>query len=216
MKQTGKRYAELNADMQSYKQKIIAIVLITVLLVVLVMEAALSFFSDIVISATNTVLGNVNITTSNVEIEEQDTIPEESPITFIPGVPGVQYWTLGDVNNFRWTVTNAGRSNVRLTNTLRIAWDMDVLEHLSTLNVVFVYPATMSDAAIRSDIENNNAGNALNSSILTETDFEFQNDDERRGIEFTLEDISSINHVYLSGNVETMGRNKPCTYKPYV
>ena len=210
MKHEGKRYA-VNSE-TSIKRKIMAIVLITVLLTVLVIESALSFFSDIVISATNTVLGTVNIETTNVQVEQQDTIPEEHPITFIPGTPGVQYWTLGDVNNFRWTVTNTGRSRVRLTNTLRIAWDLDILEYLSTLNVVHVYSASMTDSDIRYDIANNNAGNALNSSILTETDFEFQNDDERRGIELVLENLTGINHIYLDGTMESVGTTPISTH----
>jgi len=92
MKETGKRFADKSKI--SMKKKSIAIALISVLLAMLVIEASLSFFSDIVVAAANAITGNVDITISNVEVEEQDTIPEDDPIVFVSGVPGVLEWTL--------------------------------------------------------------------------------------------------------------------------
>jgi len=211
MKLTGKRYAEFNTRMQPFRRKITAIVLITVLLAVLVIEASLSFFSDIVIAATNTVLGTVDITMSNVEVEGLDTIPQETPIAFVPGLPGTSVWHVGDVNNFRWTVTNTGRSNVRLTNTLRIAWDTN--ENLSVRDVIFVYPVSKTDDEIRIDMIENDGAGALISHVMTPSNFEFQNANIRTGFEVILEDLPGINHVVLDGTPE--GSATPVTAHTY-
>ena len=189
MKQAGKRYAA-TAEI-SLKQKIMAIVLLTVLLSVLVIESALSFFSDVVIAAANTVLGTVEIEIIDVYIEDED---EDM-------VAGIDAWTLGDVNNFEWTIRNNGRSAVRTTNTLRIAWEE---EDLSVADVVFVYPATMTDAEIRTDIAENDGLDAIISHDIGLTTFEFQDDDIRTGFEFELP-----GHVYLSGSEETTGTAPP-------
>ena len=110
----------------------------------------------------------------------------------------VPLWRVGDVNNFRWTVTNTGTSTVRLTNTLRIAWDVE--PHLSVQDVIYVFPSTMTDEEIRIDIATNNATNAIISHNLNQTDFEFDNGSSRRGFEAILpENIyldSTENHTF--------------------
>ena len=99
----GKRYAEKQARF-SIKKKMIAIVLIMVLITMLIVEASLSFFSDVIIVATNVIIGRVDISISNVLIEERDVIDRPSE----DGVFGeeVPMWTVGDINSFQWTVTN--------------------------------------------------------------------------------------------------------------
>ena len=144
MRTKGRRY-DKQRIVFSTKKKITAILLIVVLIIVLMIEASLSFFSDVIINGTNTILGAVDITMSDVLIDDE-----------------VSTWTLGDVNNFEWTITNTGRSAVRLTNTLRIGWETP---GLNVGNVVFVYPKTMSDDEVRYDIENNNGEGAIISQI---------------------------------------------------
>jgi len=109
----AKRYAE--KPKVSIKRKITATIIIAVLIMVLIIEASLSFFSDIVVNATNIILGNVNITMSNEEIDYEDE------------------WNLGDTNYFRWTITNTGISKVQLSNTITPVW---VDSSLSTANVI--------------------------------------------------------------------------------
>ena len=70
-KQQGKRYANDNTSI-SMKQQSIAVIVIAVLIIMLIIESSLSFFSDVVVNATNAALGEVDITISNVLIEEQD------------------------------------------------------------------------------------------------------------------------------------------------
>lgn len=149
MKKSGKRYTESTGF--SIKKKIIAILIIVVLIIMLILEASLSFFSDIVQTVANAIAGTVNISISDVLIEEEDVIgrPDEEAV-FAEEVP---VWTVGDVNNFKWTVTNTGRSEISLTNTIRIAWDTS--DDLSVEDVIYVYPANMSDDDIRDDITQN-------------------------------------------------------------
>jgi len=81
----GKRMQEKTTILM--KQKIIAILIIITLLVMLAIEASLSFFSDIVITTTNKVLGAVQVEVSNVEIEQYDDV-------YAPFTSYVQDWTL--------------------------------------------------------------------------------------------------------------------------
>lgn len=83
---------------------------------------------------------------------------------------------------------------MRLTNTLRIAWDVD--PHLSVRDVIYVFPAHMTDDEIRNDIATNNAANAIISHELNEVDFEFNNGSDRRGFEVTLP-----GHIYLDSSL---------------
>ena len=104
----------------------------------------------------------------------------------------------GDVNTFKWTATNTGRSAVRLTNTLRIAWET---ANLSVEDVIYIYPVDMTDDEIRYDIvHNDGAGAIISHSNPGLTTFDFENGPTRTGFEFELEDV--IERVYLSSSTE--------------
>lgn len=76
MKETKRgRYAKQSTKL-SISRRITAIIIIAVLIMVLILEASLSFFSDVVVNAANAVLGTVRISTTNVLIEEQDVVRE--------------------------------------------------------------------------------------------------------------------------------------------
>jgi len=91
MKGMGKRYLQEKTKFD-IKQKLTGILLLTVLLIILIIESSLSFFSDVVMSTANALVGNVVIEMSNVQIEEPDVLgrPDEEA-TF---ANAVSQWTI--------------------------------------------------------------------------------------------------------------------------
>ena len=118
----AKRYLE--KPKESVKKRLVAAIIIVVLIMALIIEASLSFFSDIVFSVSNVVLGNIDITMSNEEMDYEDE------------------WHLGDTNYFRWTITNTGISAVELENTITATWVDN--PNLSVANVIEIEAVNLS------------------------------------------------------------------------
>jgi len=91
-------------------------------------------------------------TAGTVKLQPVQLLIEQNP-------NGITNWKPGDVAAIEWTVQNAGNKSVYTRNTLEIAWDINPDKREQ--NIIYLYPAEISDDAIRDDILNNNAAGAI-------------------------------------------------------
>ena len=100
IKQKGKRFADKERKTISNSKKILATIMMVILITILVIEASLSFFSDVIFDFVNTRFGTVQIEMSRVLIEERDEIGRSDEYAFIPEVNAVPEWTVRRCKQF--------------------------------------------------------------------------------------------------------------------
>ena len=160
----GKRFKEKSQDniekinkrvlMNLTPLQIILLIIAGIIVVLSILGYAYALFSD---SMVKTVSG----TTGTVELEAVELLTEQDPLdpdTDLAAAPIIN-WKPGDVTTIEWTVTNGGNKSIYTLNTLQIAWD--VSSDIPEQNIVYLYPDTMTDDAIRDDILTNNAGKSI-------------------------------------------------------
>ena len=122
---------------------------------------------------------------------------------------GVLNWNPGDVNTIEWTVENKGNKSAYTRNTLEIAWNTQ--SDLEETNVVYLYPANMSDADIRTDINDNNASLAINVGEDNKNIIVNDTEDIIKGYQFTFlgDVLDGIGTASETGNAREENLSAP-------
>jgi Lysophospholipase L1 and related esterases len=149
MKKIVKRKTKINAKHS---------ILILIVSFLLLIGTSVAFFADMVTSDLSAQAGTVRLNSVKLLMEQN---PDGDDTDYVTNMleSEVLNWNPGDVNTIEWTVENEGNKSIYTKNILSIAWDTTT--DLSEQGVVYLYPTNMSDAAVRLDINNNNAENAI-------------------------------------------------------
>ena len=170
----------------------------------------LAFFSDTISSISSVLTGNVSLDLYDLKLQNTNANTYQTD----PNNQLVQInnFTLGNVNEFDFTLKNNGKSAVKVSPILKITWDSSTLD-LAEAGIVYLYPATMTDSEIRSDISSNNASLALvNTNSNDQVNLTMNDGTNRKGFEYDL------GTIYLNSSLENgettplSGNNASKTY----
>ena len=146
-----------------------------------------AFFSDTVSSALSGLTGSISLNLYDLKL--QDTNASTYQTDPNNALVQVNNFTLGNVNEFDFTLSNDGKNAIKVTSMLKIAWD-DSNTDLPEDGIVYLYPAAMTDDEIKSDIADNNAGLALlNENSNDQVNLTMNDGTNRKGVEYDLDTI---------------------------
>jgi len=141
--------------MKKRNNKMMIVVILLLLSLIILTGAALSWFTDFVSQSVTATAGTVKLNDVALLIEQEQADPV-NPDDEIMGATSLVNWNPGDVNSIKWVISNAGNKSVITRNSLNIVWDTEI--DLPETTSVFIYPATMTDAEIKTDISNGATG----------------------------------------------------------
>ena len=116
----------------------------------LITGSMVAYFYSLVSEDSSLVTGNIRLKKTPLLIEEDPNGIDDDLV-----VGNSLRWFPGDVATIEWSIENLGSKSAITRNILYLAWDSDV--DLHEKNVIYLYPANMSDVDIRNDIKNNSA-----------------------------------------------------------
>ncbi len=146
--------------------------------------------------------GSIAISQTAVAIEIKDDGDQASD----PMGSNVPLFAIGDVNTFQWTVNNIGKSAEKITNTIRVAWDVPVASDLKEAGVIYLFPSSMTDSEIRANILSGASSAYASFDTSDQTSFTTLDGIAKKGIEISLEDF--VPSIYLDSSY-TDGEKTP-------
>ena len=127
------------------RRKLILLLIFMILILISFISVGFALFSS---AETTSFSGKAGSTLNGIELKVQK---EDGKVTG-DGYMGdsIEKWNPGDVNLLNFTVQNLGSKSIDTRNTIMIFWDVD--PDMAEQGIVYLYPASMSDANIRTDM----------------------------------------------------------------
>ena len=158
----------------------------------LILNYSLAFFSDSFFISVQAKAGQVSIELTNSEIGTDGVFASS-----------IDPFTTGKVYTFHYTVNNTGTGSESVSSRMQIAWDVDNSSDLNEADVIYLYPATMADSDIITNITSGNASQAIiNYTISDQNLCNMANGDTRTGFVIDLPQIDL-----------NKGESQVCEYK---